>query len=469
MWLLGALGVVCATLSSALGSFLGAPRILQSLARDKLLAPLQPFAKLTRSGEPQRALLLTLLMTLGVLYWARHSAGGSALNIVAALVSMLFLWTYGITNIAAFVESFGANPSFRPRFRLFHWILALLGAAGCIFAAFLIDALAALLAVVVIVALFAYVKKFVLAASFGDARRGFFYSRTRTNLFKLAQMPVHPKNWRPTILVLSGNPNSRLALVRYADWLGSGRGIVTLAGLIKGDPQSLHTAAEQRTTALKVLRRFIIDNHLQAFPEVLVTPELSLGLSQLLQCNSIGPLKPNVAMFGWSQNTERAVSFVNNLRIAHTVGMSQVLVNGTRLPTERPRKRRIDIWWRGKQNGSLMVILAHLVSLNAAWSGCTIRILRLVDKAEHAEAARRELTTLIEASRMSAHIEVLHSTSPFSTVLAEQSVGSTVVFLGFRVPDDARAADWQRFYTNLTTELPTTLLVSSTGEADLLS
>lgn len=469
LWLFVALGVFCATLSSALGSLLGAPRILQSLARDKLLAPLRPFAALSRSGEPRRALMLTLLLTLAVLYWARNSAGGGALNVVAALVSMLFLWTYGITNIAAFVESFGGNPSFRPRFRLFHWSLALLGAAGCVFAAFLIDPLAALLAVVLIALIFAYVKKFVLAASFGDARRGFYYSRTRTNLLRLAKMPVHPKNWRPTIMVLSGNPNSRLALVKYADWLGSGRGIVTLAGLIQGDPRDLAPAMQKRAEALEVLASFIDENGLQAFPEVLVTPELGLGLSQLVQCNSLGPLKANLAMFGWPQNPERAAGFAEHLRIARAVGMSLILVKGTDIPTARPRKRRIDIWWRGKQNGSLMVILAHLVSLNADWSGCTIRILRLVDGPEHKDVAREELTTLVEAARMSAEIEVIHSAKPFAAILHESSIGSTVVVMGFQIPEGHRAADWQRFYTGLTADMPTTLLVSSTGEADLLS
>ena len=57
-------GVFAATLSSALGSYLGAPRILQAVARDKLLRPLQAFARGSAQGdEPRPALVLTGLIT----------------------------------------------------------------------------------------------------------------------------------------------------------------------------------------------------------------------------------------------------------------------------------------------------------------------------------------------------------------------------------------------------------------------
>ena len=69
---------------------------------------------------------LTLLISAGILFWgSRQGSGGTALNAVAELVTMFTLCTYGIINIAAAVEHFAANPSFRPKFRLFHW------AVGC--------------------------------------------------------------------------------------------------------------------------------------------------------------------------------------------------------------------------------------------------------------------------------------------------------------------------------------------------
>ena len=460
------LGVFSATLSSALGSLLGAPRILQSLGQDRLLKPINLFGMLSKGSEPRRALYLTIVLSAVILYLARKGGEGGSLNLVASVVTMLFLWTYGITNLAAFVESFSRNPSFRPRFKLFHWFPALIGALSCFAVAFLVDTVAALGAVVFVVLLFLYVRRFAEASTFGDARQGFYYSRTRNNLFTLAQMPIHPKNWRPTIIVFSGNPNNRLTLVQYADWLGSGRGIITLAGVLIGE---FDTMLDKRRDYLETLSTFIKNNKLRAFPEVLVTPDFKLGLNQFLQVTSIGPIKPNVALFGWSWNTDRIDTFALSLSTATRLNMSTVLLHDKGLPTTKSRQRSIDIWWRGKSNGSLMVILAYLLSLNRGWSGSTIRILRIIPDASEHTATHKELHTLIEASRMNFSIKIIISKDPFPELLHTYSRDATAIFMGFNIPTPENAKTFHASYSRLLEGLPTTLLVHSTGEADLTS
>jgi len=118
-------GVVAATLSSALASFLGAPRILQALAADRIFAWLAPFAKgAGESRNPRRAVLLTGAIAFAVI------AGGS-LDTIARIVSMFFLISYGLLNYATYVEATAASPSFRPRFRFFHRRLSLAGTLLC--------------------------------------------------------------------------------------------------------------------------------------------------------------------------------------------------------------------------------------------------------------------------------------------------------------------------------------------------
>ena len=466
MGFLVTLGVFAATLSSAIGSFLGAPRILQSLGTDHLLRPADFFAKLSGDGEPRRALVLTAVISVAVLYFARNGSEGGALNMVASIVTMLFLWTYGITNLAAFVESFSRNPSFRPRFKLFHWSLALAGAIGSFAVSFLIDAPAALGAVLFVAALFMYVRKTVSVASFSDARRGFFYSRTRDNLLSLAQMPVHSKNWRPTIIVFSGNPNNRLTLVKYAEWLGCGRGITILAGILAGEFEQM---LERRKEYHGTLSSFIDANRIQAFAEVLVAPDFELGMNQFLQVTSIGPIKPNLVLFGWPHDESRIGRLVRSLTTAKLLNMSSILLHDNGLPTIKAKKRRIDIWWRGMNNGSLMVILAYLLSMNRNWSGASIRILRVITKAEEHAATHGELQNLIDAARMNIRIKVIISTDPFVSIFQANSRDATAVFIGFAIPSMENSTAFHRFFTQLLSGMPTTLLVYSSGEADLTS
>ncbi len=461
------IGVFCATISSAIGSLMGAPRVLQSLGKDQLLKPVNFFSKLSISGEPRRAMVLSFLISLIVIILAGNNSSGPALNTVAPMVTMLFLWTYGIINLAAFVETFSRNPSFRPRFKFFHWLPALIGATASLAVSFLIDAFAACTAIIFISLLFIYVRKNIMAASFGDARRGFYYARVRNNLLTLSNLPLHPKNWRPTIVVLSGNPARRLTLVKCADWLGSGRGIVILVNLILGDIKKIAFA---RKDHLDTLNQFIQLHRLKAFAEVLVTDDFDNGLTHFLQSISIGPIKPNLAILGWSSDPQRAKPFFDSIRIARQLHMSTVLIWDGGLPEKSERKRfRIDIWWRGKRNGSLMVILAYLLSINPDWSGSQIRILRVIQNKDTAEESQFELESLIENARIKAIVKVIESQQDFPSILKENSSDASIIFLGFDIPETPNILAFQNNFNEMLKNLPTTLLVSSTGDADLLS
>ncbi|MGE0712919.1 MAG: amino acid permease [Planctomycetota bacterium] len=460
-----AAGVFAASLSSALGSYLGAPRILQAVARDRIL-PLRPFAQGSPgSDEPRRALELTAIMTLAVLLWAGNEAGGASLNAVAAIITMFFLYTYGMTNLAAFIEAAGKNPSFRPRFRFFHWSAALLGGLGCVGAAFLIDAVAAVVSLLLILGLLWYLKTRDLEASFGDARRGFVYSSVRNNLLRLRDMPEDPKNWRPTILVLSGNPASRETLVSFAVWLEAGRGIVLMANVLKG---TVAQAAQRRRMAENQLNEFCRQKGIQAFPVVAIGDDIPQSLSLLLQTVSLGPIRPNLAMFGWASAAADFANQANLLKIASTSGMSLVLLRDQGVPAPG-EGGRIDVWWRGRQNGELMLLLAHLITRNWEWVRADLRVLRVVDDEKGQEPARDALQELIHAARVDAvAVACLREDRPLAEVIRAHSADASCVILGFALPEAGAEERVHAGFSAILEGLPTTLLVSSSGRERLV-
>jgi len=458
------LGVVAATLSSAVGSYLGAPRVLQAVSRDRILHFLSFFSRGSKKGdEPIRALILTFLITIGVLLWAGNEAGGSALNGVAAIITMFFLYSYGMINLAAFIEDFGGNPSFRPQFRYFHWSTALLGAIGCAAVTILINWLAALIAFLIIVLLLWYLKAQRLIAKFGDARRGFIYKQTRNNLLRLRQIPEDSKNWRPNILVFSGNPMARELIITYASWIESRRGIVYLANVMVGNITEL---APRRPGAIQQLTQFCNEKNYAAFPVVVAAKELEQGISMLLQATAIGPIRPNLAIFGWSGKMERRQAYLSELRTASNLGMSLALIETKGLPKPE-EKKRIDIWWRGNKRGGLMLLIGFLLSENWEWENARIRLLRVVEKEKGRVPAEEALQKLLDLARVEGDVEVVLEEGSFSRILHKYSANATCVILGFELPEKADEAEWHANYRAFVDEMPTTILVNSLGGEDL--
>ncbi len=135
---------MAATLSSALACFLGAPRVLQSLAKDDIFPFLATFgAGSGKTGNPRRAVFPTLAIALAVV------AIGN-LNAIAAVVSMFFLASYGLLNYATYFEARAASPSFRPTFRFFDYRLALLAAIACVAAMLAINIVAGVAALAIV-------------------------------------------------------------------------------------------------------------------------------------------------------------------------------------------------------------------------------------------------------------------------------------------------------------------------------
>ncbi len=464
-------GVVSATLSSALGSCMGAPRVLQALAKDKIIRVLNPFRKGSgANNEPKVALLPTAIIGVVVLVWGGMSGlskdgEGGALNAVAIIVTMFFLYTYGMVNLAAFVESYGANPSFRPRFKIFHWSTALFGAIACIGVSFMINVIGSMIALTFITIIFFIARRREMKRTFGDARRGFTYSRIRNNLLLLAKMPPDPKNWRPTITVLSGNPKTRGMLVDFATLFGCNRGITSLAEIVTGERDDM---VRLRRETMNKLKEFISDGELEIFPEAVVCEDFDRGLHTFLQAHSVGPIKPNIMMLGFPLDIARIEPFIEHLRTIARIGMSSlVVVNPQNQPCPKDTSGRIDIWWRGQRNGSLMLILGYLMILNRSLNRVSLRIIRLANSEAESVQDKAEIDELIEVARIEATSKVIVSGNNFQQVFRDESADAVTILMGASFPKAGIEHSVFKSIHDLVDGMPPIIMVASNGEANL--
>ncbi|PLX18294.1 MAG: Na-K-Cl cotransporter, partial [Marinilabiliales bacterium] len=183
------LGIWGATLSSAVGSLMGAPRVLQALTNDKVIP--RQFSFLGKgSGKekiPRWATIFTIVLTLILVYLGN-------LNTIAPILTMFFLTTYGILNITAGIEKLVESPSFRPKFKV-HWLFSLLGTIGCFAVMFLINPIATIIAIIFISIVYTWLRRRNLKATWGDVRSGMLLQIIRYALLRL-EKEASPKSWR---------------------------------------------------------------------------------------------------------------------------------------------------------------------------------------------------------------------------------------------------------------------------------
>lgn len=452
-------GVFAATLSSALGSMMGAPRILQAFARDNVFQWTRVFAVGSgRNNEPRRAIVVAALVSQACILLGD-------LNAIAPVVTMAFLITYGLLNLATFYEAITKNPSYRPRFRWCHWSLSLAGAVGCVIVMLLIDWRSAAVGIIVVGLLHWYIGRKEIESRWGDLNSGILFERTRRNLLKLEEELYHPKNWRPIVLALSGTGWSRPHLAVYGHWFTSGQGILSLGQVITGE---VDDKLEQRTNHERLLHKFIQEEELEAFPAVVVAPHLSDGVDALVQSHGLGALRPNTVLLGWPSDPRRAESFAAMLRSIAGLKRSVIAVRFTPEP-EDPWEippGTLDVWWRGHQNGDLMLLLAHLLSRVDKWRGRPIRLLRVIENEAGRNEVHAHLAGLIETARIRATPQVIVSTDAHEAI-QRTSASAAMVFIGFEAPDEGDELTFVRRMELWACKLPRVVFVDSGGGMSL--
>lgn len=469
-------GVAAATLSTALGLFVCAPRVLQALAKDNILPSLSFLGKGYGShNEPHRATMLLggiCILVLALAAGKGLSATGMSdgMNLVAEIATMCFLLTYAMVNLAAFVESYGANPSFRPRFKFFHWSIALYGAVACLLVSFFINFWASGMAIGIAWALFLYIKHRKYAAAFGDARRGFLYSRIRENLLALSKIPADPKNWRPTISILTHDPENQQYMPYFASLLESERGIISLVEFeeYKTDGQEM----DFRNARLMELKKILWEQgtYFNIFPEIILCEDYDRALHVFLQSHLIGPLKPNIVMMNFPEKEARILNNIRHVRTILGLRMSTIFMMnfaGFEAP-KRVVSGTVDLWWRGMQNFSMMLILAHMLLSDPRWQGASLRIIRVTRCDEDVSMLDQEMKEILDSARIEADTRTIYTDEPFNCVLRRESANAAALFVGFKLPeqDEAAMGMFSHFSTYLE-GMPPTFLVCSAGDADL--
>jgi amino acid transporter len=426
-------GVMAATLSSALASLLGAPRILQSLARDEIFPLLAPFAAVSENtGNPRRAVLPTLAIALAIV------AIGN-LNVIAGIVSMFFLVSYGLLNYATYFEARAASPSFRPTFRFFDYRLALLAAIACLAAMLAINIIAGIAASLIVLGVYLYLKHRAAPATWTDGRRAYHMMIARRHLLLANAESEHPRAWRPQLLVFSDSRRRRARLLHFARWVEAGGGLTTVVRMVESDDLR---ALEHRREAQHALAEELKAADSSALPLVVVGTDTPQMIASVVQAAGVGPFRVNTVVVNWPEPDAAFYqplgldTFGHNVSLAFRLGCNLLLLDADAKEWEGLQPvaggdRVIDVWWEDSSSGQLMLLLAYLMTRSDEWHGARIRLLGPHDVVDSAGPHGKVLRDRVEEIRIDA--EVIATPDHDEETVVGMSGPSSLVFLPFRI------------------------------------
>ncbi|KAL3078264.1 hypothetical protein niasHS_012151 [Heterodera schachtii] len=291
-------GVIASTLSSALVSMVGAPKIFQAVCRDRLFPYINRFGRgHGPNEEPRQALFLAAAIAVAVILIGN-------LNMIAPLISNFFLCSYALINYACFDNSFAHSPGFRPSFKFYNKWVSLAGSLMCVFCMFIISWWTALLTFFFFITIYVYLAHRKPDVNWGSSIQAHSYRNALQYVSKLERTEEHVKNYRPQLMVLTGNPAARAGLVDFAYSITKGSSLLMCGYVIPY--KACNSVFTMMQSFNQQLRDWFVVRHMKAFAVTVANPNLRSGVQSLLQIAGLGKLRPNIILMGYKSNWTQA-------------------------------------------------------------------------------------------------------------------------------------------------------------------
>ncbi|MEZ4416534.1 MAG: amino acid permease [Gemmatimonadota bacterium] len=425
------IGLACATLSSAVGSILVAPRTLQAIGQDGIL-PLRRLNGTLAEGvghtnEPRNATLVTSGIALGVTLLG-------SVDLVARIISMFFMVTYGALCAISFLEHFAARPSYRPSFRS-KWYLSLFGAVACMLLMLQMDLVYALLAIAVMALLYWGISRSESGRDdLGSIFGGVMAQASRYLHIKL-QSTQPSDDWRPSVIMITPRTFDRTSPLRLLTWMCHRYGFGTYLHFIQGrlDRRTFEQSAEVQARLLALAS----EQHSGIFVDTIISPSMASALAQSLQVPGVSGIENNTILFEFSihDTPEVLEELQGGLTLAGVPHMNRmVLRHGD---TFFGNRTAIHVWltWHDYRNANLMILLAYILLGHPDWHNAEISVYAAFPESQAPERTA-ELLGMIETGRLqisTKNVQVIATDDrvDFGRLVRNHSSVADLVILGF--------------------------------------
>jgi amino acid transporter len=391
------LGLAASTISSALGSVMVAPRTLQALSEDRSLPWRSANGLLSslrkKDGEPFNASVVTVLIAMIFVILGD-------VNIVAQIITMFFMVTYGSLSLISFLNHFGSAPSYRPTFRS-RWYVSLIGFIMAVWLMFKIDVFYALAAIITIGVLYLYIN------SVHKHRRGmedifkgaFFQLNRRLQVYVQKNYKSRKKmEWRPSAICISSDSFNRQKALEFMNWIAWKYGFGTYIHMKSGYFST--KLVEEASKELEKLVNIIDQKNSAVYVDTMISPSYTSAVAQAIQLPGVSGMENNMVVFeSLRTDEENMQAIVENMPLAKAGQFDICLYSSTLKPVNH--KNGIHVWIKSTDvdNANEMILLSYIISAHPEWEGAKISIFNIVKHGKK-EEARDEILKIVEQGRL---------------------------------------------------------------------
>eukprot|EP00092_Neocalanus_flemingeri_P010472 GFUD01011283.1.p1 GENE.GFUD01011283.1~~GFUD01011283.1.p1 ORF type:complete len:1082 (+),score=181.23 GFUD01011283.1:264-3509(+) len=453
-------GGFSASLSSAIASMVGAPRILQAVGKDGIYPGIGWFEKgYTANNDPWRGYILVFVVAMGFVMVAK-------LNAIGIIASNFFLAAYALMNLSCFHSSYTNSPGWRPSFKYYNKWVSLFSAFLCVALMFIMDWRYATGTVLIQAVLGAYIYYANPEANWGSSADAQTFMSAMNSTQQLTDSPDHVKTYRPKILLLTGNPAHRPSLVDFGNIITKKISLLICGQVLKEEgPVNLANLKDGMQNWMK-------DHNIKGYYSVAQNKDLSAGAKSCMTISGLGKLSPNMVMMGFKANWKQDLAGLNEyveimytafdlhmsfaiLRCKEGLDFSSHIASEQQIIREVPvgkgedsdgeeapkntlaepakqktrkvstavyrgsdgnrldnnviasirqfqatkRTGNIDVWWL-YDDGGLTLLLPHIIKTRKQFKDCKIRVFSLANNANQLDLETRNMASMLSRFRI---------------------------------------------------------------------
>ena len=427
-------GIMGATLSSALSTAVGAPRVLVALSRHRMLPFSAALAHVKPGAEPTRAILVTFSIALVTILFG-------SLNQIASLLTMFFLITYGMINLTVYIEQSIGIVSFRPSFKIPR-LISLLGSVGCLLVMLIVDTRFSVVALATIVGIYYILLKRHSQVYSPDVRSGALVYLAEKFAQAANKLPYYPKIWKPNILMVLYHQEEferALPLVRSIIYP---EGRLSIINVID-QADSKETSRNDIRRELDPLRKEGI------FIEAAIVQTESPKQASFAALQTVRGFffPPNAFLQILDEHTSNDVYTYAVVEKASEEGMGIILL-GINKKLGFHQKSMINLWVRRESPNINLAVLVTL-QLEQNWEA-SVRLIQVVDEPSGVPGARTYLEKIKKLMRLSSEVMIEVLVGDFKTVVRESPIADLNIF---GMQETLNLASVQDIYRNIQTSV----------------